>query len=102
VKYFLVKLIPPRPTFHLDMSADERLVMDKHSVYWKDMQEKGIACIYGPVFDPKGVWGMGIMKTENEEEARKYVSDDPSLKAHVNTFEIIPMNAFIKEHPLEL
>lgn len=80
------------------MSEDERLLMDNHSVYWKDLEEQGIALIYGPVFDPNGVWGLGIIEAENEEEARAYMNNDPSMKAHLNTFELIPMNAFMKIH----
>ena len=96
MKHFLVKLIPPRPAFHIDMSEHERLLMDEHSVYWKNLQEQGIALIYGPVFDPKGVWGLGVIRSENEDKARDYINNDPTMKAQLNTFELVPMNAFMK------
>ena len=54
--------------------------------------------MYGPVFDPNGVWGLGIIGSENEEEARGYMNNDPTLKAHLNTFELIPMKAFMKKN----
>ena len=96
MKHFLVKLIPPRPAFHKDMSEGERLLMEKHSVYWKELQEHGIAYVYGPVFDPRGVWGMGVIEALNEETAREIISKDPSMQAQM-TFELIPMNAYIKK-----
>ena len=96
MKHFFVKLIPPRPTFHNDMSERERLLMNEHAVYWKDLQEQGIALIYGPVFDPNGVWGMGIIGSESEEQARIFIENDPTMKAQLNTFDLMPMNAFMK------
>ena len=96
MKHFFVKLIPPRPTFHIDMSEGERLLMDEHAIYWKDLQEQGVALIYGPVFDPSGVWGLGVIRSESEDEARIYMNNDPTMKAHLNTFDLVPMNAFMK------
>jgi uncharacterized protein len=96
VKHFFVKLIPPRPTFHIDMSERERLLMDEHAIYWKDLQEQGVALIYGPVFDPDGVWGLGVIRSESEDKARISMNNDPTIKAHLNTFELVPMNAFMK------
>ena len=98
MKHFFIKLIPPRSLFHMDMSDVERSVMEEHSVYWKNLQEQGVAAIYGPVFDPKGVWGMGVVEAQNEEEARKIISNDPSVKTFM-MFELIPMNAYMKNNP---
>jgi uncharacterized protein YciI len=97
MKHFFVKLISPRPTFPLDMSDDERLLMQEHAVYLKSLQERGVVPVYGPVLDPKGAWGLGIIETESEEQAHAYMDNDPTVKAHLNTYEIAPMNAFIKK-----
>jgi hypothetical protein len=34
--YFFVKTNNPRPTFHLDMTADERDTMRRHVAYWTE------------------------------------------------------------------
>ena len=60
--YFFVRTQNPRPTFHLDMKPDERSIMEKHVAYWTDKAIKGIAIVFGPVLDPKGVYGVGIYK----------------------------------------
>jgi len=52
-RYFLCRLLPPRPTFHLDMTEDERAVMLSHAGYWRDLMAKGNAIVFGPVADPK-------------------------------------------------
>jgi len=55
MKQFLCKLIPPQPTFAQDMTEVERKIRQEHIVYWKDRR---IALIFGPVLDPKGIWGL--------------------------------------------
>jgi uncharacterized protein len=96
MKHFFVKLIPPRPTFPQDMSVSERSLMQEHSLYLKDLQEQGIALIYGPVFDLKGAWGLAVIESESEEKARMFMDNDPTIKANLNKYELAPMNAFMK------
>ncbi len=50
--YFLAKLIPPRPSFTADMTAEERQVMMDHSVYLGKHVEAGTVIVMGPVLDP--------------------------------------------------
>jgi len=95
-KTFFLKLIPPRPTFVQDMTEDERTIMQEHAVYWKELMERGICRAYGPVFDPNGVYGMGIMEVEDEAFLREMQTNDPSLKSGLNKLEIYPMLATIK------
>jgi hypothetical protein len=56
MQYSLCKLIPPRPTFHLDMNDEERRVMTEHSAWWRERAAEGAAIAVGPVIDPAGVW----------------------------------------------
>jgi hypothetical protein len=41
MNHFVYKLIPPRPTFNLDMSDTERAIMAQHATYWQEWTEKG-------------------------------------------------------------
>lgn len=92
-KHFVIKLIPPRPTFHLDMSEDERDIMKQHSVYWNDLLKKGIVIIFGPVLDPKGVYGLGVVKAEDESQARAIIAPDPAVKSGLAEIEVYPIIA---------
>ncbi|MFZ3329524.1 MAG: hypothetical protein WA197_02750 [Candidatus Acidiferrales bacterium] len=43
-----MKLIPPRPTFARDMTAEERAVMQQHVPYVGEAFKQGSVLIYGP------------------------------------------------------
>ncbi len=90
---FLFKAIPPRTTFAQDMTESEKKVMEKHVAYTKDLFEKGIVIVFGPVLDPKGVWGVGIYELENISKAETLVSNDPAVKAGVLKIEIYEMDS---------
>lgn len=90
IKRFLYQLIPPRPTFAQDMTETERKVMQEHALYWKDLTDKRIAVAFGPVLDPKGVWGLAIVEAANEQDVRALGANDPAVKAGL-TFEVYPM-----------
>jgi uncharacterized protein len=94
-KYFVLKLIPPRTTFADDMTEKERDIMKQHATYWKDKADRGIAIVYGPVLDPKGVYGLGIIEVDDEDQARAYAADDPTVKSGINKIEIHPMRAIL-------
>ncbi len=98
MKHFFIKLIPPRSTFHMDMSDSERVLMQEHAVYLKNLQDRGVVPVYGPVLDPRGAWGLGIVEAESEQTARAFMDNDPTVKAHLNTYEIAPMNAVMKNN----
>jgi uncharacterized protein YciI len=80
--YFLYKLIPPRPTFAQDMTAEERAIMQEHSTYWTNLADEDIAIAVGPVADPAGTWGLGIIEVGTEAEAQKIRDSDPATKSN--------------------
>lgn len=79
-KFYFLKLNPPRPDFAQSLSSNEKKVMDEHSAYWKDLLQKGICLIYGPVLDTKGVYGIGVVEVENEEQLNALIANDPADK----------------------
>jgi len=79
--YFLCKLIPPRPTFAQDMTAEERTIMQQHVTYWTNLADEDIAIAFGPVADPAGAWGVGILQVETEAEAQAIRAEDPTIKS---------------------
>jgi uncharacterized protein len=94
MKYFLFKLIGPRPTFAQDMTAEERNLMQEHSAYWRNLLDQDIAIIFGPVMDPNGAYGLGIVKVDAQEETRALIAGDPAIKKNCGfKYEVYPMLA---------
>jgi uncharacterized protein YciI len=98
LKNWLIRLIPPRPHFDQDLTPSEEALMEQHFVYWKDLNEKGVCIFGGPVLDPKGVYGIIVMRAATEEDARALGEGDPSVKAGVNKIEVAEIRvAFVPQ-----
>jgi uncharacterized protein len=87
--YFFVRTQNPRPTFHLDMSPEERATMTSHVAYWSEKAARGIAIAFGPVMDPQGVYGVGIYKVQDEAEMRELLDHDPAKG--LLSYQVLPM-----------
>src|ERR1039458_4190901 len=55
---FVFRLIPPRPSFSFDMSTEERATMMEHVEYWSALTREGRVLAFGPVGDPREVYGI--------------------------------------------
>jgi uncharacterized protein YciI len=85
---FLFRLNPPRADFAQTLTADEQAVMAAHMDYWQQLMAGGKVLVYGPVADPEGVWGMGVLRAADRAEVLAIGERDPSVTAGVNTFEV--------------
>ena len=90
--HYFFKLIPPRPSFAQDMSDEERGMMGQHAAYVKELFKTGAVLAYGPVFDPEGSFGIGLLEMENLDQARQMGENDPTVKAGLNTYTVSPMH----------
>ena len=88
MRTWLIRLIPPRPTFADDATSAEQALMEQHFAYWKDLNAKGVCLFGGPVLDPKGVYGILVVRAATEDEAHALGSGDPSVKGGVNKIEV--------------
>jgi uncharacterized protein YciI len=88
---YFFKLIPPRPTFPADITADEAALMQQHSEYWKQHFAAGRILAYGPVLVPGATFGLGILEVGDQAEARRFGDNDPSVLGGLNRYEIHPM-----------
>ena len=79
--YFLSKLIPPRPSFPLDMSETERGVMLAHQDYWLPHVNAGLVVVMGPVLDPKGAYGVMIAHAPSLKMLEDWQAKDPAILA---------------------
>lgn len=90
--YFL-KLNASRPTFAFDMTDEERAIMLQHVSYLTDLLNKGTIVTFGPVLDPKGLYGIAVVKADSEEEIVEIIKNDPA--ATINSYEYYPMKAVL-------
>ena len=88
-KYFFLKLNPPRASFMFDMTDDEKAIMQKHVAYWAPYVQDGTVVILGPVADPKGGYGIAIVRVDNDEQLQQLIADDPANG--MNSYELHPM-----------
>jgi uncharacterized protein len=99
--HFFLKLIAPRPTFAMDMTDDEKALMQQHFLYWKGRQDQGEVVVFGPVLDPKGPFGLGVIAAADEAAARAFADADPALKSNRGfSCDIHPMRAVTRDNPM--
>ena len=99
-KTWLIRLIPPRPDFNQDNATPaEQALMGQHLAYWKDLNEKGVCLFGGPVLDPRGVYGILVVRAATEDEARALGNGDPAVKGGVFKIEVAEMRVvFVPVH----
>ena len=91
-KFFLTRLIPPRPDFPRTMSTEEAAAMAKHAAYCRGLLASGQAVVFGPVADPDGVWGLGVVKAADEAVALAMTDADPVIQSGLGLrYEVVPM-----------
>ena len=67
-KLFLFRLLPPRADFAQTMTPEEQDAMARHAAYWRGLLDAGRVVVYGPVADPEGVWGLGVVRAGSQAE----------------------------------
>ena len=95
---YLYRLNPPRPTFPADITPDEGAAMQRHFGYWSQQVERGAVLVVGPVFDPKGTYGIAVVTVPEASEARQLCEHDPVIEAKLGfSYELHEMpNAVIR------
>ena len=96
MKNWLVRLIPPRPDFAWTMSEAERETMTAHIAYWSGLADDGRAVAFGPVADPAGPHGIGVVLADSDEGAAALRDSDPAmLSPYGFRTEIVPMLSLV-------
>ena len=90
-KYFYLRLNPPRASFTVDMTDEERLIMLKHVEYWRPYVKDGTVIVLGPVFDPKAGFGMAVLQVDDEKQVEALIAKDPALA--IGSYEVYEMRA---------
>lgn len=92
-KFYALKLIPSRSDFSQTMNDEEKSIMQQHVVFWKEMMTKGNVVAFGPILDPKGVYGFGIIKATSEDIVKEFIYADPASK--IMSYEFYQMLAVL-------
>ncbi|MDP4131403.1 MAG: YciI family protein [Bacteroidota bacterium] len=89
--HFVLYLNPPRPDFAHTMSDEELSIMKQHVAYWKEYVDNGVMLVLGPVMDPAGVYGLGIVEVDSEDQLQSLMKNDPATA--INKYEYYAMRA---------
>ena len=95
-KYFVLRLNPRRPDFAQTMNEEEKSIMQQHAAYWREEMSKGKVVVFGPVLDPYGVYGLGIVAVDDEQQVNAFIEGDPASK--INSYEYHPMLAVVPDN----
>jgi uncharacterized protein len=75
----------------MDITDDEAAIMEQHFAYWSRFEERGIVVVLGPVLDPSGTWGLGVIAGNDPSDISALGVEDPAVKSGMSTFEVYPM-----------
>jgi uncharacterized protein YciI len=75
----------------MDITPEEKLLMQAHARHTRESFDAGKILIYGPVMAQGGAFGMAVFEVADVAEVREVLEKDPSVLAGMNTFEIHPM-----------
>jgi len=95
-KHFLLRLIPPRKSFTADMSEEERRIMQAHVSYWAPYVKDGTMIVMGPVMDPEGGYGLGVIAVDDEDQLHRLLAADPANG--LNRYEVFLMRAVTRDN----
>jgi uncharacterized protein YndB with AHSA1/START domain/uncharacterized protein YciI len=96
LRAFFCRLVAPRPTFAMDMTEEERAVMKEHAAYWRQHLALGTIVVFGPVLDPGGPWGLGVLRAPSDDAVRAFQSQDPVILSNRGfRYETLPMAAAV-------
>lgn len=98
-QFYAVYLKPSRPDFAMTMSDQERAVMMQHVGYWTEKMKQGKVYAFGPVMDPREIYGLGVVAVDNEQELKDFIANDPA--GSINRYEYFPMRAVVPAIAME-
>lgn len=66
--------------------------MQAHAQYWTGLLNEGTAVAFGPVADPRGVYGIAIIEAAPGRDVTGLAANDPVIKGDLGfSFEVHPM-----------
>jgi uncharacterized protein YciI len=91
--FFFVRLLPKRPDFPANLTAEEGAVMQAHSKFLGEQLAAGTLIVAGPVLSPTGSYGVAVFEVESREAVDALLARDPAVA--VGTYDVSPMAAAV-------
>lgn len=86
---YIYLIHPFRHEFFENPTPQEEQVMEAHYEYLKQAVSDGKVLLAGPCMDE--TFGVVVLKVENDQAARDFMLNDPSVKSNVMMAELHPM-----------
>jgi uncharacterized protein YciI len=83
INHYYAKIKPYRQDFIINPKKEEEKIMEDHFRYLKTLLEQKKLFLAGPTLVPEDPFGVIILQTETEDEAKKLLKNDPSVKAGI-------------------
>jgi uncharacterized protein YciI len=72
-------------------TEDESQAVEKHFLYLKELTEKGVVLMAGRTTNnDASTFGIVILETETESDARSIMENDPSVRQNIMTAKLFP------------
>ncbi|WP_160318227.1 YciI family protein [Caloramator mitchellensis] len=78
---YIYKIVPYKENFMETITEEEEKIVGEHFEYLKKAHENGIVLLAGPCLD--AAFGIVIFKSNNFEEAKLFMENDPAVKRGV-------------------
>lgn len=82
-QHFYAIIKPYRQDFIINPKEEEDKIMSDHFIYLKSLLKQKKLFLAGPTLIPDDPFGVIILETETEEEAKNLLKNDPSVKAEI-------------------
>lgn len=79
---------PLKENFNETATEEENKIVREHFLYLKNLLEKKILVLAGPETNAK--FGIAVLETQTEEEAKKIMENDPAVANEIFTAELFP------------
>jgi uncharacterized protein YciI len=82
-QYFYAIIKPYRQDFIINPKEEEEKIMSHHFLYLKSLLKQRKLYLAGPTLISEDPFGLIILESETEEEARFLLNNDPSVKSGI-------------------
>jgi len=86
---YIYLIRPLRLEFFDSPTSSEEAAMEAHFEYLKKATGEGVVLLAGPCLDK--TFGIVVLQAKNEETAKAFMLNDPSVKNNVMLAELHPM-----------
>ena len=85
---YLIMYRPPRDGFAENATPEETAIIERHVAYLQKTEDEGKLILAGRIEDAR--FGIAVIETENENEAKRIMENDPAVNEGVFSGELLP------------